>query len=145
MFTTEAPRLALLIAAAGPGETAMHNDLAAMYAALRTIGFAPEDILCLEGGLRREMALAFLRAVRARLADIGTAAARPGPRLEIFFYYTGHGAFWPWSATDPRRARPALQIEPDTHSDRRRWLFWEEVWAALLLPPDVRLKTLPDC
>ena len=45
--TGKAHRLALLVAAPWEGETAMHNDLIALYNALRQRGFAPEEFLIL--------------------------------------------------------------------------------------------------
>src|SRR5438445_12649344 len=58
--TGKAQRLALLVAAPWEGETAMHNELVAIYNALRQRGFAPEECIVLEGALTRYVILAFL-------------------------------------------------------------------------------------
>src|SRR2546422_4060614 len=65
--TGKAQRLALLVAAPWAGETAMHNDLVAIYNALRQRGFAPEEFLVLEGALTRSVLLAFLQDVQRRI------------------------------------------------------------------------------
>jgi hypothetical protein len=67
-FAAPSLRLALLIAAPMPGEAAMHDDLAAMYGALRARGFRPDEILVLDGPVRRELLAAFLRDASARVA-----------------------------------------------------------------------------
>src|SRR3989442_7903543 len=83
--TGKAQRLALLVAAPWEGETAMHNDLVAIYNALRQRGFAPEEFLVLEGALTRSVLLAFLHDVQKRIG----ALQRGG----VWFSFSGHGNF----------------------------------------------------
>ena len=130
-------QLAMLVAAAHPGDTAMHEDLTAMTAALRCRGYQDDQILCLDGLLSREQVLAFLTEGRDRIADWGEG--------QVFLHYSGHGAFWPWDAKSPTVARPAWQPEPDTLVSPDRWIFWDEVFAALAAPAGVDLVVLPDC
>lgn len=130
-------RLALLIAAPWPGETAMHNDLVAMYDSLRLRGFLTGEILALEGFLSRRLLLAFLRAASTQTAD--------WPDGELFLHYSGHGGFWPWDAADASQARPALLLDDRSLAAPERWLFWDELILALNLPPGVYLTLLPDC
>ena len=61
-------RLALLIIAPWEGETAMHNDLTAMYNALRLRGLSADEILSLEGQLNRRSFMSFLQKARRRVA-----------------------------------------------------------------------------
>ena len=130
-------RLALLIAAAHPGDSAMHADLAAMTTALRNKGVAEGEILVLDGLLTREELLVFLSEGRSRIQEWMEGL--------VFLHYSGHGAFWPWDAETPEVARPAWQPEPDTLLTPDRWLFWDEAFAALAAPAGVDLVVLPDC
>ena len=130
-------QLALLVAAAHPGDTAMHEDVAAMSAALRRRGYQDEEILCLDGLLTREQALAFLTEGSDRIAGWSDG--------QVFLHYSGHGAFWPWDAETAAAARPAWQPEPDTLLSPDRWVFWDEVFAALAAPAGIDLVVLPDC
>lgn len=130
-------RLALLIAAAHPGDSAMHADLAAMTTALRNKGFAQGEILALDGLLTREELLGFLKEGQDRV--VGWTEG------QVFLHYSGHGAFWPWDAETPAAARPGWQPEPDTLLTPDRWLFWDEAFAALAAPAGVDLVVLPDC
>lgn len=61
--------LTLLIAAAPPGEPAMHNDLRAMTQAMLARGLSTDHIFSLHGQLDRPLALAFLRAARHQMDD----------------------------------------------------------------------------
>src|SRR5262249_52818472 len=81
--TNGARRLALLVAAPWPGETAMHDDLVAVHEALRLRGFLPEEILVLEGHLQRSALMTFFQAAHQRIAT--------WRRGEVFFYFSGHG------------------------------------------------------
>ncbi|MCB9132525.1 MAG: caspase family protein [Anaerolineales bacterium] len=130
-------RLALLIAAAHPGDTAMHHDLVAMDEVLRRRGYREDELLRLDGAQTREGLQAFLGRARDRIAGWTEG--------QIFLHYSGHGAFWPWDAAAAADARPAWQPEPDTLMLPERWVFWDEVFAALAAPPGVDLVVLPDC
>jgi hypothetical protein len=130
-------RLALLVAAPMPGEAAMHDDLVAMYDALRARGFRPEEILAVDGPVRRDLLMALLRDAGARVAGWS--------RGDVFLYYSGHGAFWPSDAVDATDARPALLLDGATEATPDRWLFWDEAFAALDIPPSVRLTLVPEC
>src|SRR5215510_12602922 len=83
--TGKAQRLALLVAALWEGETAMHNDLVAIYNALRQRGFAPEEFLVLEGALTRSILLAFLHDIQRRIAL--------WQKGDVWFSFSGHGTF----------------------------------------------------
>ena len=131
------PRLALLLAASHPGDTAMHADLLAMAGALRARGYRDDEILTIDGGLTREHLLAFLDEGRQRIAGWSSG--------QVFLHHCGHGAFWPWDAESPAAARPAWQPEADTLLSPDRWLFWDEVFAALAAPAGIDLVVLPDC
>ncbi len=123
----------------------MHSDIQAMHHALRGRNFAPEQIWTLEGGVGRELVLAFLDAAREHIAAWSAG--------DVFLYYSGHGAYWPWNAETVEQARPAMKLDPDGSYTPRgapvhgadRWLLWDEAFAALQLPPGVRLTVLPDC
>ncbi len=130
-------QLALLVAAAHPGDTAMHEDLAAMTVVLRRRGYRDDQILGLDGLVTREQLLAFLTEGRDRI--VGWSEG------QVFLHYSGHGAFWPWDAETAAAARPAWQPEPDTLLSPDRWVFWDEVFATLAAPAGVELVVLPDC
>jgi hypothetical protein len=83
--TGQTQRLALLVAAPWEGETAMFNDVAAIYNALRQRGFTPEEFLVLAGPLTRSVLF-------ADMAFVGQRAREPVP--------TGTGR----RDTDARRA-----------------------------------------
>ncbi|MEZ4737065.1 MAG: hypothetical protein R3E79_59055 [Caldilineaceae bacterium] len=63
-----APQLAVLIGAPHQDEVAMHNDLVAIYGALRQRGLSAAEILCLEGPLDAHLLRTFLAAVGRRIA-----------------------------------------------------------------------------
>lgn len=133
----EAHRLALLIGAPWRGEAAMHGDVQAIYEALAARGLSADELLAVEGRLDRDLLLGALDAVRARAA--GWAAG------DLFLYYSGHGAYAPPDAVDAAGVEPALVFAQDDLDEPARWLYWREVFAALALPPAVRLALLPDC
>lgn len=131
--TKETPRLALLVAAPWQGNTMMHNDLMAMYDALRHRGFLPEQILSIEGTLNQGLLMAFLREARGRFALWNHG--------EVFFHYSGHGTF---TGTNELEARPALWLQDTQNLDGHR-VFWDEVFSTLDLPVNIELTLLPDC
>ena len=90
--TGKTQRLALLVAAPWAGETAMHNDLVAIYNALRQRGFAPEEFLVLEGALTRSVLLAFLQDVQRRIGL--------WQHGDVWLYFGGHGTFRGTTAAD---------------------------------------------
>ncbi len=126
-------RLALLLAAPHPGETAMLRDQSAMAAALLTRGFAADEILCLHGRLDRSLVIAFLQAASRRVAA--------WPAGVVFVHVSGHGFF---DGDTLETARPGLLFgdSADVTDDNR--LFWDDLFAALALPAGVRLTLLPD-
>jgi hypothetical protein len=130
-------RLAVLLGGPLRGEIMMHEDLAAMHEALRARGLQPHEILSLEGPLDRELVLAFLSAVRDRIADWTEG--------HVFFHYSGHGAYAPLDAVAVGEVEPALLFSDREKEAPARWVFWHELLTALSLPPGVRLTLLPDC
>jgi hypothetical protein len=131
--TGNTPRLALLVAAPWAGEIAMHNDLVAIYSALRQRGFAPEEFLVLEGALTRGALLAFLRDVQRRIGS--------WQRGDVWLYFGGHGTF---RGTTAAGAQPGLQLTSALHPSSEEHVWWDEVFAALQVPEAVRLTLLPD-
>jgi hypothetical protein len=131
--TGKAHRLALLVAAPWEGETAMHNDLIALYNALRQRGFAPEEFLILEGSLTRSVLLAFLHDVQRRMGS--------WPRGEVWFSFSGHGTL---RGTTAAEAQPGLLLTGALHPSPEEQVWWEEVFAALQVPAAVQLTLLPD-
>ena len=124
-------RLALLIIAPWEGETAMHNDLKAMYNALHLRGFSADEILSLEGQLNRRSFMSTLQKARRRVARW-----RQG---EIFFYFGGHGIF---TGTKVSEARPGVWLKNDPSGQYT--VFWDEVFATLNAPANVKVILLPD-
>ena len=131
--TGKAQRLALLVAAPWEGETAMHNDLVAIYNALRQRGFAPEEFLVLEGSLTRSVLLAFLHDVQKRISA--------WQRGEVWFSFSGHGTF---RGTTAAEAQPGLLLTSALHPAQEEQVWWEEVFAVLQMPVAVQLTLLPD-
>jgi hypothetical protein len=129
-------RLALLIASPKVGEVAMHNDLLAIYNALTQRGLSPEEIQTLDDVSSRDTLMTFLS-----VASTQVARWKAG---DLFVFFSGHGAFWPWDAAEPSNARPALWLggSGETPDD---WAFWDELFAALQVPADVLLTLLADC
>ena len=126
-------QLGLLIAAPWEGEAAMHNDLVAIYNALRQRGFAPEEFLVLEGPLTRSLLLAFLHDVHQRIAS--------WPSGHVWLSFSGHGSFRGTTAAD---AQPGLLLTSALHPSHEDQVWWEEVFAALKVPAAVQLTLLPD-
>jgi hypothetical protein len=131
--TGKAQRLALLVAAPWEGETAMHNDLVAIYNALRQRGFAPEQFLILEGSLTRSVLLAFLHDVQRRIGA--------WQRGEVWFSFSGHGTL---RGTTAAEAQPGLLLTSALHPSHEEQVWWEEVFAAFQVPAAVQLTLLPD-
>ena len=129
----DARRLAILVAAPWEGETAMHNDLVAVYNALRQRGFAPEEFLVLEGPLTRSLLLAFLHDIQRRIAPWQTG--------DVWFSFSGHGTFSGMTVTD---ARPGLLFTGDLPPAPEHQVFWDEIFATLRVPTTVQLTVLPD-
>jgi hypothetical protein len=126
-------RLALLIAASWEGEGAMHNDLIAMYNALRLRKFLAKEILTLEGQLNRRSFMSFLQKARRRMADW-----RQG---ELFFHIGGHGTYTGTNATE---ARPGLWLKRDLQQSAEYTVFWDEIFALLNASANVKIILLPD-
>ena len=126
-------RLAILIGSPWEGESDIHNDLTAIYQALRQRGFAPEEILSLEGSLSRQSLLPFLQ-----IAGRSAAGWRSG---KVFLYFSGHGNF---TGTTVPTAQPGLQLTGDPKNPDT-FVLWKDAIAALSLPPGVELFLLPDC
>jgi len=130
--TGKTPRLALLVAAPWAGETAMHNDLVAIYNALRQRGFAPEEFLVLEGSLTRSVLLAFLHDVQRRIGL--------WQHGDVWFYFGGHGTL---RGTTAAEAQPGLLLTGALHPSQEEHVWWDEVFAALQVPAAVQLTLLP--
>jgi hypothetical protein len=131
--TGKAPRLALLVAAPWEGETAMHNDLVAIYHALRQRGFAPEEFLVLEGALTRSILLAFLHDAQKRIGA--------WQRGDVWFSFSGHGTV---RGTTAAEAQAGLLLTSALHPAQEEPVWWDEVFAALHVPAAVQLTVLPD-
>ena len=132
-ITDRPQRLALLIAASWEGEGAMHNDLIAMYNALRLRKFSAKEILTLEGQLNRKSFMSFLQKARRRMADW-----RQG---DLFFYFGGHGTY---TGTDASEARPGLWLKRDPQQGVEYTVFWDEIFAMLNVSANVKIILLPD-
>jgi hypothetical protein len=111
----------------------MHHDLSAMYDALRKRGFAPEEILLLEGVLTRRGLLDWLRDAHRRLT-----AWRQG---DVFIYVSGHGFY---QGTSVPTAQPQLLLRQTSALSLDVVVGWDEVFATLRVPAPVRLTVLPD-
>jgi hypothetical protein len=126
-------RLAILIIAPWKGEAAMNNDLIAMYNALRLRGFSDKEILLLKGQLNRRSFMSFLQKAGTRMATW-----RQG---ELFFYFGGHGTF---TGTNASESRPGLWLRHDLQQSVEYTVFWDEVFATLNVPANVKVTLLPD-
>jgi hypothetical protein len=126
-------RLALLIIAPWEGEVAMNNDLIAMYKALRLRGFSEKEILLLKGQLNRRSFLSFLQKARTRMATWHQG--------ELFFYFGGHGTY---TGTNASESRPGLWLKHDLKQSVEYTIFWDEVFATLDVPANVKVTLLPD-
>ena len=129
----EHPRLALLIGTPNEGDVSMHNDLAAMYDALKTRGLAPEEILSLEGNLDRQIVMPFLEGVSHRIAQW-----REG---QLFLYLSGHGFF---SGDTVEEARIGIQLQKATPESNTHSVYWDEMFCALSIPEVVTVTMLID-
>jgi hypothetical protein len=127
------PELAVLFGVPHEGEISMHNDVAAMYDALRARGLAPEQIICLEGQLDRQMMLGFLVAIGQRVAH-GTAG-------HLFLFVSGHG----YASLDSRQTtRVGVDLSPGDQTPDGNHVYWDEVFRALAVPSTVHVTLLPD-
>ena len=126
-------RLALLLAAPHPGETAMLRDQAAMTEALLARGFAADEILCLHGRLDRPLVIAWLQAASRRVAAWAAGT--------VFLHVSSHGFF---DGDTPETARPGLLFSDSEDVTDDDHLFWDDLFAALALPAGVGLTLLPD-
>jgi hypothetical protein len=125
--------LAVLLGIPQAGERAMHNDVALMYDALRQRQLAPEQILCLEGRLDRGLVLDFLAAAGRHIA--------PWPAGHLFLYVSAHG----YATLDSRlRTRVGVALAGHEQTPEGNHVYWDEMLAALAVPPRVRLTLLPD-
>jgi hypothetical protein len=128
------PRLALLLGAPHCGEVAMHNDICAIVPVLRARGFGDKDLLRLVGQeLERRAVLEFLGH-----ASSGISSWRGG---EVFLYVSGHGEF---TGDTAEPARLAVRLSGDSRPLDEVAVFWDEIFAALALPPGATLTLLPD-
>lgn len=126
-------RLALLIVAPWEGEVAMHNDLIAMREALSLRGFSKTEILSLEGQLNRSSFMSFLQKARGRMAGW-----RQG---ELFFYFGGHGIY---AGSSVAESRPGVWLKRDIKLSPRYTVYWDEVFATLNVPDNIKVTLLPD-
>lgn len=117
---------ALLIAAAPPGEPAIHNDQRAMIQTLLARGLPADRIFSLHGQLDRSLLLAFLAAARRRMDDWAAGS--------LFVHISGHGYFVGETA---ETARPGLEFSDTGDTDDDYHLLWEDFFAALGLPFDL--------
>lgn len=127
------PRQALLIGTPNEGDVSMHNDLAAMYVALKTRGLAPEEILSIEGKLSRQILMSFLEGVSHSIAQW-----REG---QFFLYLSGHGFFTGDTAKD---ARVGVQLQKPIAGSSAQNVYWDEVFSALSIPEVVTVTMLTD-
>jgi hypothetical protein len=125
--------LVLLIVAPQPGEVAMLRDQTAMAQALLTRGFSADQILNLHDRLDRPLVIAFLQAASRRVAGWSEGS--------IFLHVSSHGFFTGEAATE---AQPGLWFDSTDDVTDDNHLFWEALFATLVLPRRVRLTLLPD-
>jgi hypothetical protein len=112
----------------------MHNDVVAMYGALLARGFFAKDILLLEGTLNRKLLMSLIGEANKRVATWKSG--------EMFIHYSGNGTF---TGRTTSEARVGLQLASDQPNIKSHRVFWDEVFAALRLPANVKLILLPDC
>jgi hypothetical protein len=129
----EHPRQALLIGTPNEGDVSMHNDLAAMYDALKIRGLASEEILSIEGNLDRQILMPFLEGVSHRIAQW-----REG---QLFLYLSGHGFF---SGDIVEDARVGIQLQKATAGSSVQNVYWDEVFSTLSIPEVVTVTMLID-
>ena len=130
---SEHPRQALLIGTPNEGDVSMHNDLAAMYDALKARGLASEEILSIEGNLDRQILMPFLEGVSHRIAKW-----REG---QLFLYLSGHGFF---SGDIVEDARVGIQLQNATAGLSVQNVYWDEVFSTLSIPEVVTVTMLID-
>ena len=126
-------KLALLIGAPHDGDLSMHNDVVAMYDALRMRGLAPEEILTLEGKLDRQILMEFLKGVSRRIAQWAEG--------ELFLYFSGHGFF---TGDTVAEARVGVQLQYVAQGICKYCVYWDEIFATLSVPKTVTFAMLPD-
>ncbi len=131
--SNQAHQLGILIAAPQPGEAAMYNDMTAVARALQGRGYSADQILCLHGRMDRRLVAACLQAASRRVATWTQGS--------VFLHVSGHGFFDGETAED---ARPGLLFGSTDEVADDYDLFWDELFAALVLPAGVRLTLLPD-
>ena len=127
------PQLALLIGAPHDGDLSMHNDLVAMYDALRMRGLAPEEVLTLEGKLDRQILMGYLKGVGRRIAQWAKG--------ELFLYFSGHGFF---TGDAVEEARVGVQLQSAAQGDSEYCVYWDEIFFTLSVPEGVIFTILPD-
>jgi hypothetical protein len=130
---SEYPRQALLIGTPNEGDVSIHNDLAAMYDALKKRGLAPEEILSIEGNINRQILMPFLEGVSHKIAQW-----REG---QFFLYLSGHGFFTGDTVED---ARVGVQLQKATARSSVQNVYWDEVFTALSIPEAVTVIMLID-
>lgn len=111
----------------------MHNDVAALDAALRRRGVLPEEILCLEGSLNRRLLLSFFQSIHERIAGWQAGS--------LFLYISSHGFFTGETAEE---ARVGIQLPATVQPYNESQLFWDEIFQTLAPPAGVTLTLLPD-
>lgn len=111
----------------------MHNDLAAMYQALRHRQVPPEAILVLEGSLARTMVLGFFAAVHDEIVRRKVK--------NFFLYWTGHGFF---TGETAQTARPGVALQASHEDLPAHPVFWDEIFEALAIPANVNAGFFPD-
>lgn len=126
-------QLGILIAAPQRGESAMYNDMTAVARALQGRGYSADQILCLHGRMDRQLVVACLQAASRRVA-MWTQGS-------VFLHVSGHGFFDGETAED---ARPGLLFGDTDDITDDYHLFWDDLFATLMLPAGVRLTLLPD-
>jgi hypothetical protein len=107
----------------------MGEDIGALRTALARRGFGDAELLVADGV-----------TTRARLLDVLAQAANRVASWHggiVMLAVSGHGSFRGTTAAD---ARPALQLADGEDRD----VPWQDVFAALRVPPGVRLLLLPD-
>ncbi len=127
------PFLALLFGAPHAGEVAMHNDLVAMYDALRLRGISPESILSIEGRLKRSLLTEVLDMVSKEVAEWKAG--------EIFIAVSGHGFF---AGEQGDTALVGLELRSAEQITNEYHVFWDELFAMLALPSTINLTLVPD-
>jgi hypothetical protein len=133
MTNTHTHNLALLIAVPHFGESAMYRDQAAMAQTLLGRGLSADEIISLHGQLDRQVVIAFLQAASRRVSRWMDGA--------VFLHVSGHGFY---DGDMVETARPGLLFSNLEAVQNDDYLFWDEVFTALVLPANVKLTLLPD-